>query len=61
MSQKAIGMTIKQRRELAKNGLIVCLGTLVITGVTRTRDARQIHRAAGWTMVGLSIYHASLY
>ncbi len=57
----ARGMTLKQKRELAKTCMLLCMGVLIVTGVAHTRQTRQVHKAAGWAMAGASAYHASLY
>ena len=48
-------------RELAKIGLMVTMGALVITGMSRTRSARKAHVVAGGIFIGLSVWHHMLY
>lgn len=48
-------------RELAKLGLAVTMGVLVVTSLTRSRSARQLHIIAGGALVGLSVWHHLLY
>lgn len=48
-------------RELAKTGMAVSLGALVMTGLLRTPQARVFHIIAGTAMVGLCLWHSTLY
>ncbi len=48
-------------RELAKLGLAVAVGVLVVTGLSRSRSSRQLHVIAGGALVGLSVWHHLLY
>lgn len=51
----------RNKRELAKLGMTVCLGVLVVTGLCRSRTSRRWHAAAGVALVGLSAWHHFLY
>ncbi len=59
--KKLDGLTMKQKRSIAKVGMTVSLAVLVVTGLNRTRNSRKIHLAAGISMIGFSAYHAALY
>ncbi len=48
-------------RELAKLGLTVAMGALVVTGLTRTKSSRKLHLIAGGALIGLSVWHHMLY
>lgn len=48
-------------RELAKLGLGLALGALVLTGLSRTRASRKLHILAGGALIGLSVWHHMLY
>ncbi len=48
-------------RELAKLGLSLALGTLILTGLSRTRASRKLHILAGGALIGLSVWHHMLY
>jgi hypothetical protein len=48
-------------RELAKLGLNIALGALVLTGLSRTRTSRKLHILAGGALIGLSVWHHMLY
>lgn len=55
----------RQRRlsdkELAKLGLMVSMGVLVVSGFSRTRSSRKLHLLAGGALIGLSVWHHMLY
>ncbi len=53
--------TLQSDRNLAKTGMAVSLGALVITGLMRTPQTRTLHFVAGAALVGFSVWHASLY
>lgn len=46
-----------RNRELAKTGMAVSLGTLVVTGFFRFRFARLIHPWAGAALLGFTLWH----
>lgn len=48
-------------RDLAKWGLAVSLGVLVVSGLTNHEKSRTWHLAAAGAMVGFSAWHYSLY
>jgi hypothetical protein len=48
-------------RALAKAGMTISLGALVWTGFVRTRGSRRLHRLAGLSLVGFSLWHHALY
>jgi len=52
---------LKRDKELAKKGLAVTLGALVVTGFMRTPQGRALHIAAGAALIGLSLWHHVLY
>lgn len=54
-------LTMKQQRELAKIGMGVSLAVLTYTGFNRTRTSLRTHTIAGFALIGLSFWHASLY
>lgn len=63
-TQKKYPMTMKQKRSVAKKGMIVSMGTLVITGFMRKpykRVSKQLHLFSGIALVGFSLWHNSLY
>lgn len=51
----------RQAREAAKLGMTVCLGALVLTGLSRSRSARRWHLVAGAGLIGFSAWHHLLY
>jgi len=48
-------------KELVKVGMSVCLGALVLTGMSSGPSARRWHVLAGTALVGLSFWHHFLY
>ncbi|MBG0774898.1 MAG: hypothetical protein H0S85_00495 [Desulfovibrionaceae bacterium] len=46
---------------MAKVGLTAVLGVLTVTGFVRSRGARRLHLAAGAALLGLSLWHHTLY
>ncbi len=53
--------SMQSDRSLAKTGMAVSLGALVVTGLMRTPQARALHFIAGTALVGLCIWHTTLY
>ncbi len=53
--------SLKNDRSLAKTGMAATLGALVMTGLMRTPQARALHFIAGTALVGLCIWHTTLY
>ncbi|MEF3696814.1 hypothetical protein [Desulfolutivibrio sp.] len=59
--------TIRAKRELAKVGMAVSLGTLLATGFMERmggqsgQAVRNVHLASGLALVGFSYWHWSLY
>ncbi len=51
----------RQAREVAKLGMTVSLGALVLTGMSRSRTARRWHVVAGAALIGFSAWHHLLY
>lgn len=53
---------INSRRKTAKNGMIISLGIATLSGlVMKGRTARQIHYAAGASLIGFAVWHHQLY
>lgn len=52
---------LKTRKKQAKIGLAVSIGVLVATGFGGSKTAKSLHIAAGAALVGLSVWHHSLY
>jgi len=55
------GRSGRGTKELVKMGMSVCLGALVVTGMSRGPGARRWHVLAGTALVGLSFCHHFLY
>lgn len=51
---------LTRKRDLAKLGMAVSLGTLVYTGL-RGREAAGLHVGAGIALIGFSFWHYRLY
>jgi hypothetical protein len=52
---------MESKRNMAKLGMSVSLGSLVVTGLMRGRGARTIHIWSGLALVGFSVWHHTLY
>ncbi|OAN51293.1 hypothetical protein A6A04_16575 [Paramagnetospirillum marisnigri] len=50
-----------RNRSLAKTGMAVSMGALVLTGFLRGRNAGLAHVVAGVALLGLSYWHHTLY
>lgn len=53
--------SLTQKRSLAKLGMSVSLGALVVTAFAGGRRARNWHILAGGALVGFSAWHHALY
>ncbi len=53
--------SLASERELAKLGLVVSMGVLVATGLSRTPSSKRWHILAGAAFIGLSAWHHLLY
>lgn len=61
---KTGGMSMQTKRSLAKAGMAASLGTLVATGLLETTKSpllRRVHLWSGFTLVGFSYWHYTLY
>ncbi len=54
-------MILVQQRGWAKTGMALALGALVATAFMNTPRARGWHLLSGGALVGLSIWHHTLY
>ena len=52
---------MESKRSLAKLGMTVSLGSLVVTGLMRGAGARKAHLWSGLALVGFSVWHHNLY
>lgn len=52
---------MQKKRRYTKYAMTAALGVLVMSGFQKGKQARQLHVAAGAALVGLAIYHTSLY
>jgi hypothetical protein len=50
-----------QQRSIAKTGMAVSMGALVLTGFLHGRKVRLAHVVAGVALLGLSYWHHTLY
>ena len=55
------GLDIKTKRDIAKYGMAVSMGTLLITGFMKGRGSSVVHVGSGLTLIGFSYWHYSLY
>ena len=54
-------MTIKDKRSMAKTGMIVSMGALVVTGFMGNRESGALHVGSGLALVGFAYWHYKLY
>lgn len=53
---------LRDKRNLAKWGMVGALGVLALTGYMRRRpQIRLLHAATGVALIGLSYWHHTLY
>jgi len=52
---------LRNKREVAKWGMVGALGGLVLTGMLKGRTARKWHILAGVGLLGLTYWHQTLY
>jgi hypothetical protein len=54
-------ISMKTQRKLAKAGVIATMGVLLWTGMQPRRQYRGLHVWAGMALLGLTVWHWSLY
>ncbi|MGD8387084.1 MAG: hypothetical protein PVG49_08075 [Desulfobacteraceae bacterium] len=52
---------MERKRSVAKAGMTLSLGALIVTGLMQGRGARTLHIWSGVSLVGFSIWHHRLY
>ena len=60
-TKKSSGLDIKTKRDIAKYGMAVSMGTLLITGFMKGKGSTALHVGSGLTLIGFSYWHYSLY
>ncbi|WP_319523041.1 hypothetical protein [uncultured Desulfosarcina sp.] len=50
----------KEKRELAKIGMVASMGTLLVTGFMG-REGSRVHIGSGLALIGFSYWHYTLY
>ena len=58
---KKTGLDIRTKRTIAKYGMVVSMGTLLITGFTKRKESNVLHVGSGLTLIGFSWWHYTLY
>lgn len=61
MGKKRKALTLREKKVLSKYAMGGCMATLFVTGYIRNRTSMRIHSLAAYALLGLSIYHVSLY
>lgn len=51
----------RQKRDLAKTGMLGAMGVLVLTGMRRAPGSRALHVWAGVALLGFTYWHSRLY
>lgn len=49
------------KKKVAKYGMAVSMGALLVTGFTRGQTAKALHVGSGFALIGFSCWHYSLY
>ncbi|MCP4114570.1 MAG: hypothetical protein GY737_04065 [Desulfobacteraceae bacterium] len=60
-TKKSSVLDTKKKREIAKYGMAVSMGTLLITGFTKGKESSVLHVGSGLTLLGFSYWHYNLY
>jgi hypothetical protein len=50
-----------EKKSVAKIGMTISLGALVVTGLMQGRGAKTLHIWSGMALVGFSVWHHRLY
>jgi hypothetical protein len=58
--EKKSFLSNKEQRELAKIGMVVSMGTLLVSGFMG-REASRVHIGSGLALIGFSYWHYTLY
>jgi hypothetical protein len=53
-------LSMQEKRDLAKFGMVASMGTLLVTGFMG-REARRLHIGSGLALIGFSYWHYTLY
>ena len=53
-------LTVKNKRKVAKVGMTVSLGSLVLTGFMHFKGHKSVHTWSGIALVGFSVWHHRL-
>jgi len=60
VSKKTDFLSTAEKRDLAKLGMVVSMGTLMVTGFMG-REASRMHIGSGLALIGFSYWHYRLY
>ena len=58
---KNAGLDTRTKRTIAKYGMVVSMGTLLITGLMKGKESSVLHVGSGFTLIGFSWWHYNLY
>ena len=58
---KNAGLDTRTKRTIAKYGMVVSMGTLLITGFMKTKNSSALHVGSGLALIGFSFWHYNLY
>jgi hypothetical protein len=61
VKKKIKPLTVQQKRKMTKYAMGGCLAALLVSGYVRSKAARKVHVVSGFALIGLSVYHTSLY
>jgi len=52
---------IEEQKSVAKIGMTLSMGSLIVTGMMKGRGAKTLHIWSGIALVGFSFWHHNLY
>ena len=60
MKPLKLALTVKDKRKVAKIGMMTSLGSLVLTGLMHFKGHKSLHTWSGIALVGFSFWHHRL-
>jgi hypothetical protein len=56
----SLALTLKDRKKVAKAGMTISLGSLVLTGLVHFKGHKSLHTWSGIALLGFSFWHHRL-
>lgn len=51
----------KTKKSIAKYGMTISMGALLVTGLVKGKESKALHVCAGLSLIGFSWWHYTLY